>query len=307
MIAKKMTLVNAFFLRYTLDKRKNTNKKTGDFLMKKFSKIPDKNKMTTNDNDKTLQIESLRRTISSAEKTIQSAKAMLLQLEGKKKAGRYKKISSEDEGEVVFGTFDGQIMIGDDGKQYPVPANYASKSKLVEGDMLKLTINDGTFLYKQVGPAERKNLIGIAGQDEGGNYFVISEGVPYKILLASITYFKIEPGDEVVITVPAEKDSIWAAVENVLQKNDNIDDYREQMVTNKSPEKEKNEEKEVAPEKDPIEEIIRENEDRPTEEENSPVTSAEKDEEKDLIIDEWMNDIEEIKKEIQEEKNKIEA
>jgi hypothetical protein len=34
MIAKKMTLVNAFFLRYTLDKRKNTNKKTGDFLIK---------------------------------------------------------------------------------------------------------------------------------------------------------------------------------------------------------------------------------------------------------------------------------
>lgn len=243
-----------------------------------------------NDEDKTLQIESLRRTISSAEKTIQSAKAMLLQLEGKKKSGRYKKVSETDEGEVVFGTFDGQIMIGDDGKQYPVPANYASKSKLVEGDMLKLTISDGSFLYKQVGPVDRKNLIGIAGQDEGGNYFVICEGVPYKILLASITYFKIEPGDEVVITIPANKESIWAAVENVLQKNDQISEYRQSVPADKSDKIEE------------IEEEIKEND-------NEKIESEEDDsaEEKDLMIDEWMNDIEEIKKEIQEEKTKIEA
>lgn len=260
-------------------------------MTKIFFKITDKNKMTIiNDEDKTLQIESLRRTISSAEKTIQSAKAMLLQLEGKKKSGRYKKVSETDEGEVVFGTFDGQIMIGDDGKQYPVPANYASKSKLVEGDMLKLTISDGSFLYKQVGPVDRKNLIGIAGQDEGGNYFVICEGVPYKILLASITYFKIEPGDEVVITIPANKESIWAAVENVLQKNDQISEYRQSVPADKSDKIEE------------IEEEIKEND-------NEKIESEEDDsaEEKDLMIDEWMNDIEEIKKEIQEEKTKIEA
>ena len=259
-----------------------------------------KNKMTIiNDEDKSLQIESLRRTISSAEKTIQSAKAMLLQLEGKKKAGRYKKITETDEGEVVFGTFDGQIMIGDDGKQYPVPANYASKSKLVEGDMLKLTISDGSFLYKQVGPVDRKNLIGIAGQDEGGNYFVICEGVPYKILLASITYFKIEPGDEVVITIPANKDSIWAAVENVLQKNDQISDYRQTSpAKEKSPAIEEESDKMEDIEGD-ILELEKEKEIEPKNEEES--------EEKDLMIDEWMNDIEEIKKEIQEEKTKIEA
>lgn len=251
-----------------------------------FSGFLAKNKMTIiNNEDKSLQIEALRKTITSAEKTIQSAKAMLLQLEGKKKAGRYKKVSDSDEGEVVFGTFDGQIMIGDDGKQYPVPANYASKSKLVEGDMLKLTINDGSFMYKQVGPADRKNLIGIAGQDEGGNYFVISEGTPYKILLASITYFKIEPGDEVVITVPTDIESIWAAVENVLQKNDDISDYAERPAK-----KEVIEEQEIIPEIE--EELIQEN--KPSGEE-------------DLMIDEWMNDIEEIKKEIQEEKTKVEA
>ena len=174
--------------------------------------------------DKAHKIEMLRQMMLQAEKTMQSAKAMLLQLEGKKKTGRKRKVDEDAEGNVVEGTFDGQIMIGTDGKQYPVPANYASKSKLVEGDMLKLTItNDGSFVYKQIGPADRKSVIGIVSQDEKGNYFIFSEGKPYKVLLASVTYFKAEPGDEVVIMIPRDIDATWAAIENVLQKgNDTI-------------------------------------------------------------------------------------
>lgn len=171
------------------------------------------------ENDKAHKIEMLRQMMLQAEKTMQSAKAMLLQLEGKKKTGRKRKVEDDGEGNVVEGTFDGQIMIGTDGKQYPVPANYASKSKLVEGDMLKLTITpDGSFVYKQIGPANRKSVIGIVSQDEKGNYFVFSEGKPYKVLLASVTYFKAEPGDEVVIMLPRDIESSWAAIENVLQK-----------------------------------------------------------------------------------------
>lgn len=171
------------------------------------------------EHEKAHKIEMLRQMMLQAEKTMQSAKAMLLQLEGKKKTGRKRKVDEDAEGNVVEGTFDGQIMIGTDGKQYPVPANYASKSKLVEGDMLKLTITpDGSFIYKQIGPADRKSVIGIVSQDEKGNYFIFSEGKPYKVLLASVTYFKAEPGDEVVIMIPREIEATWAAIENVLQK-----------------------------------------------------------------------------------------
>jgi hypothetical protein len=169
--------------------------------------------------EKAHKIEMLRQMMLNAEKTMQSAKAMLLQLEGKKKTGRKRKLDEDAEGNVVEGTFDGQIMIGTDGKQYPVPANYASKSKLVEGDMLKLTITpDGSFVYKQIGPANRRSVIGIVSQDEKGNYVIFCEGKPYKVLLASITYFKAEPGDEVVIMIPRDIDSNWAAIENVLSK-----------------------------------------------------------------------------------------
>jgi hypothetical protein len=169
------------------------------------------------------KIQALREMVLNAERTIQGAKAMLLQIEGKKKTGRPHK-TADDEGVVVQGTFDGQVMIGTDGKQYPVPANYASKSKLVEGDMLKLTITDnGMFLYKQIGPVNRRHAIGVVTQDEHENYFVVVDLKPYRVLFASITYFKAAPGDEVAIVIPADIDSSWASIENILQKGAHAD------------------------------------------------------------------------------------
>lgn len=169
--------------------------------------------------DNSNKIQALRDMIMNAERTIQGAKAMLLQIEGKKKTGRPKKSDDDATGTVVEGTFDGQIMLGTDGKQYPVPANYASKSKLVEGDMLKLTITtDGSFIYKQIGPIERRHAIGIVSQDESGNYHIVVEGEPFRVLLASITYFRAEPGDEVAVTMPRDLSASWVAIENILQK-----------------------------------------------------------------------------------------
>lgn len=177
---------------------------------------PDENSLPA---DNAAKINALRDMIVNAERTIQSAKAMLLQLEGKKKTGRPKKIETDGDGTVVEGTFDGQIMMGTDGKQYPVPANYASKSKLVEGDLLKLTItSDGSFIYKQISPIDRKHALGIVSQDESGNYHVVVDGEPFRVLLASITYFRVEPGDEVAVVMPRNLESSWVAIENVLQK-----------------------------------------------------------------------------------------
>jgi hypothetical protein len=218
------------------------------------------------------KVQALREMIYSAEKTLQGAKSMLLQLEGKKKVGRKRKISEEDleEGRIIEGTFDGQIMIGTDGKQYPVPANYASKSKLVEGDMLKLTITpDGSFIYKQIGPTDRKRLIGVVSLDAESNYFVAAEGKAYKVLLASITYFKVEPGDEVTLVIPKNISSDWGSIENVLQKGSSKKSSYEPMPSKKN-----------------IDEIIQE--DSLSTPENS------------TIIDEWTPDLEELKKELNE-------
>ncbi|MFH1030005.1 MAG: hypothetical protein V1770_01970 [bacterium] len=119
---------------------------------------------------------------------------------------------------IVEGVFDGIQMVGGNGEKYDVPANYASKSKLVEGDILKLRIlENGKFIFKQIEKVERKNATGkLLCDDEAKEYFVVLEnGRKYKVLQASITYYKALPGDEVVITIPENSDSKWGAVESV--------------------------------------------------------------------------------------------
>ncbi len=142
----------------------------------------------------------------------------------KSDSGFHKDDSSPEQeivgGRIVEGVFDGEKMIGPDGKQYSVPANYASKSKLVEGDIMKLTITPGgTFVYKQIGPIERTRLIGRLELEGGGSYSVNVNGRKLHVLTASVTFFKGQAGDEVVVLVPKEGDSGWAAVENIVRKN----------------------------------------------------------------------------------------
>lgn len=120
---------------------------------------------------------------------------------------------------VIEGVFDGQHMMGGDGKQYMVPPNYASKSKLVEGDILKLAITaDGAFIYKQIGPTERKRVTCHLIQSEQGLFEATDHVHRWRLLTAAVTYFKGNVGDEVVIMIPSDAPSKWAAVENIILK-----------------------------------------------------------------------------------------
>lgn len=143
----------------------------------------------------------------------------------------------------IEGVFDGQNMVGPDGKQYSVPSNYSSKSKLVEGDILKLRITErGAFVYKQIGPIARERRVGVLERDDlTGDYVVIvpnedgdrvdvqravvercdlpvCEYRRFRILRASVTYYRGEAGDEVVLLVPKDAPSTWAAVENIIKR-----------------------------------------------------------------------------------------
>lgn len=169
------------------------------------------------------RIASLQAMIANAEQTILSAKQMLAKLTVNENYNNFKKNNpnSNEEGKIIYGNFDGQVMQGEDGKQYPVPANYSSKSKLVEGDVMKLNITpQGSFIYKQVGPIERKYLIGIARNNDKGMLVVNVDGKDYRVLLSAASYFKVEPGDEVTLIVPRDKPAEWGAIENVLRKAD---------------------------------------------------------------------------------------
>src|SRR5246500_5890424 len=117
------------------------------------------------------QVKRLRALIQEAETNLAAASELLISLVGDD--DKMAPIAREDTlGKVIEGVFDGQNMVGSDGKVYPVPANYASKSKLVQGDILKLTIaEDGAFLYKQIGPIARKQVVGTL-KHKDGHYFV---------------------------------------------------------------------------------------------------------------------------------------
>jgi hypothetical protein len=124
-----------------------------------------------------------------------------------------------EDGNVIEGVFDGVNMIGPDGHEYHVSANYASKSKLVEGDRLKLVIaTNGTFLYKQIGPIERTRLVGQLRRTGENEFVGVVDNKTWRLLNASITYFKGDDGDEVVILVPKDGESRWAAVENIIKQ-----------------------------------------------------------------------------------------
>lgn len=120
---------------------------------------------------------------------------------------------------IVEGVFDGRNMVAGDGAVYDVPANYASKSKLVEGDILKLTINNlGAFVYKQIKPIDRQRQRGILEQDATNLQFYSVVGKKrWRLLTASVTYYKGEIGDEVIFLTPAQGSSHWAAVENIVK------------------------------------------------------------------------------------------
>ncbi|MBC7869125.1 hypothetical protein H7X69_03050 [Candidatus Saccharibacteria bacterium] len=165
------------------------------------------------------QVKRLHSLIQEAETNLAAAKELLISIIGEDGTVLTPRTSNPEDlgGKIVEGIFDGQKMAGPDGKEYPVPANYASKSKLVEGDIMKLTIaNDGSFIYKQIGPTERKQIIGTLVQHDGA-YYVEANGREYRILLASVTYFRIAISDQVTIIVPADNpEAEWAAVEAAL-------------------------------------------------------------------------------------------
>ncbi|MFH1719997.1 MAG: hypothetical protein ABH856_00080 [Patescibacteria group bacterium] len=171
--------------------------------------------------------------IESAESNLSSAKNVLNEVTGGKRGKAKlekaaetlsKDLATEDEEDsIIEGVFDGQNMIGPDKKSYPIPANYASKSKLISGDILKLTITpDGSFLYKQIGPAERDRIVGTLTYEDN-QYKVVANGTTYRVLLASVTYFQAEVGDKITLIIPKGGDSEWGAIENTLPKEDDVD------------------------------------------------------------------------------------
>lgn len=164
------------------------------------------------------KIELIRGMLDQADHYLQSVRHLLIEENFRDKAGQLPEVDAGDEQKFIEGVFNGQAMLGQDGRTYPVPPNYASKSKLVAGDVLKLTISpDGTFVFKQIGPVERQKLIATLRQ-ESGRLFAAVDNRHYNLLTAAVTYYRAKPGDRLTIVVPKDTPADWAAIENVVDQ-----------------------------------------------------------------------------------------
>lgn len=164
--------------------------------------------------------------LDAATASLKTARNLLSEMTGIQDVSRHRFAAKASEfgtgsitGKVVEGIFDGQNMVDRNGQTYPVPANYASKSKLVEGDGMKLTITDeGKFVYKQISPVERRTVVGVLIQEDG-QYKILAEGRSYRVLLASVTFYRAEVGDQVTIILPKGGEAKWGAIEAVIPRH----------------------------------------------------------------------------------------
>lgn len=171
------------------------------------------------------KVRAVKEFLDTAQKSINSAKKILATLsedEGLKReletidtTGLTSYSSGADK--IIEGVFTGESMLGSDGNVYPVPHNYASKSKLVQGSKLKATIaGDGKITYKIIEEIESETKIGLLTKVRD-KFQVISEEKAYNVLLAAVTFHKGELGDSVSIKIPKGKEATYAAIEAVLK------------------------------------------------------------------------------------------
>lgn len=127
---------------------------------------------------------------------------------------------NSDDSKIVEGVFTGEEMLGADGNKYPVPANYSSKSKLVQWDKLKVTIGgNGRMMYKQIAPIERETKVWLL-TEEKWKYQVLADGVSYDLLTAAVTHFGWNIWDSITVIIPKGKAATFAAIDSIMPKQD---------------------------------------------------------------------------------------
>lgn len=165
--------------------------------------------------DKSDELKQAQKYLDSAFNYLEKARQILFSKRLSELAPDNKTEENRQESEME-GIFNGEGMIAKNNKQYPIPENYASKSKLVAGDLLKLTISEeGDFRFKQIGPVQRAKRLGKLIKS-GDCYEAVVGKKHFRILKASVTYFKAKPGDKLSIIIPKNEDSVFAAVENIV-------------------------------------------------------------------------------------------
>lgn len=171
---------------------------------------------------------AIRDFIISAEKSINNAKKLLKEVLEENKLNLDSEVNydtswlnsySSDDSKIIEWLFTWEEMLGSDWNRYPVPANYSSKSKLVQWDKLKLTIAwNWKMLYKQIAPIERTFLTWLVTKEKD-KYQVIAEWNTYDLLTAAVTHFKANIWDSITVIIPTWKQATFAAIDALIPQD----------------------------------------------------------------------------------------
>ncbi len=170
---------------------------------------------------------AIRDLIDNAEKSIKNSKKLLQELlkdENVDINNHNFNLNSltdykDNDNKIIEWIFIWEYMLWADWNRYPVPANYASKSKLVQWDRMKLTIDPiWKMTYKQILPIARTIKTWLIAK-ENDRFIAISDSKNYNLVQRAVTHFKLTVWDKVSILVPEWKDATFAAIELALPKD----------------------------------------------------------------------------------------
>lgn len=180
-------------------------------------------KIDTRKTTQQASLQALQELLGTAERSLHHAKNLMVQITGKKTVDTVDEPDitglhtyKDGKAKVIEGVFTGKDMLWADKKTYPVPANYASKSKIVEGSKLKMTIKgDGSYQYKIINEVEFDTTTGTLIKDSE-HFMVISQQGIYQVLPASVTFLHAHIGDRVSIRIPRDIKATYATIDTLV-------------------------------------------------------------------------------------------
>jgi len=156
------------------------------------------------------QLNKLKKLVDAAERALDSAKDVMEAIMERKD---YKSMPG------VEGKYDGKYIIASDGSKHEVPSNYAAKSRLVYGDVLKIIEEDGKKVFKQIEKVARKNLEGVVTKKEG-KWHVLTETGSHLLLDRAIEFNQVKLNDLIDVVLPESNLSAPFAAFNKVVKSE---------------------------------------------------------------------------------------
>ena len=187
--------------------------------------------------------ENVKNLLQSALNQIEKIQNIIDNLEKEERKAHYQNIPGTE------GVFDGQYLVAEDGRKTEVPPNYAAKSKLVYGDILKVFMDSGKQIFKQIDRVERQVIEGVLTKKEG-KWYLLSDVGSYKVSDASAEFNKAKINDRAFALIPAENTKVpFACLDRIITEHSDSEDLENSEIFDKNKKREMKSEKHKIPQK----------------------------------------------------------